>query len=258
MTSSIPYLPISEYERSVRDGLIDEHFEAQDDVRVVPKSDLSEDTNAGDSYSGYVELLLQGMQMEKYVPLFQSIDIGIQTLLKFNNEDLIEIGITDKEDREVFLRCIRDFGDPNSSEKESYPELESNQDDLIMACNVFHHLVEINSHIDLIHFKMSKNGLEDYFVSTHKTALEVMNFVTNHALTQSDRISNILYDGKLDGNNLISSLLKVQNLVILDSLKVKLIMATGRKKKVRNRCMPLIFATAVGVAIGFLCYKRMK
>lgn len=78
-----------------------------------------------------------------------------------------------------------------------------------MAQNVFQHLVEINSHLSLIQFKLKTGKVEDYFISMHQTALDMMNFVTNHAIIQSNRISNILFDGNFNGINLIASLLNV-------------------------------------------------
>lgn len=56
---------------------------------------------------------------------------------------------------------------------------------------------------------MKKNDLYDYFVSRDQTAVGVLKLLAGQALIQSNRISDILYDGGMKGNNMITLAVKV-------------------------------------------------
>jgi len=57
---------------------------------------------------------------------------------------------------------------------------------------------------------MKKNVLFDYFVSRNQTAAGVLRLLSEQALLQANRICEILFDGNLNGNSLISSAIKVR------------------------------------------------
>lgn len=78
-----------------------------------------------DSDSEYIELLLQGIGMEKYVKLFESPNMNMELFLKLGNEDLKELGVTDDADRNCIMKCINELSvEPQSSDNESCDEIE--------------------------------------------------------------------------------------------------------------------------------------
>lgn len=52
--------------------------------------------------------------------------------------------------------------------------------------------------------------LFDYFVSKDKTAVGVLKLLSEQVLLQANRISDLLFNGNLNGNSLIATAIKVR------------------------------------------------
>lgn len=61
-----------------------------------------------EGFSRDVALILHGMGMGKYIGLFQTEDINLDTFRKLVDQDLVLIGISDASDRELIVKNLRE------------------------------------------------------------------------------------------------------------------------------------------------------
>ncbi|EEB18193.1 hypothetical protein Phum_PHUM504290 [Pediculus humanus corporis] len=218
--------------------------------KIFPEnSNYNEENNDEDLFEWqYIELILHGMNMGKYLNNFVNLNMSLTTFLNMTDDDLFNVGINDGNDRKVILDNLKVH--KNYGENCHIPE--SHSQDLRIAKNVLSQLVILNKYAALLKYKwINQKCIEIDDDDDNSYTTQSLRLFSNVSLEQCNNIID-----KLQGpDNLIDLVLQVNSMKLPENLSGHF---NEKKYKVVYNYKKLIYL-CMGISLfAFTAMKSFK
>ncbi|KAK3913578.1 Ankyrin repeat and SAM domain-containing protein 3 [Frankliniella fusca] len=158
-------------------------------------ADLPSDDEDGETFDKTVASLVIGMNMVQYLNLFKEADIGLNLFLTLTEDDLVVIGIEDKEHRKEIAHGIHNIRKKRGVQGQA--PLRGLQDDVLDAtmsvqetipvmCHTVKHINNLVILLRNYRSRLNSNSVRNNVMDTHHSAALGAKILTKEALAQAE------------------------------------------------------------------------